>query len=65
MIMVIGPHRRKSDAKAERSAQHGERAPARQRTARPAAAAGSAAEAEPTEADTGQPPAPDEPEAGS
>ena len=35
MIMVIGPHRRKSEAKAERSAQHSERAPARQRTARP------------------------------
>ena len=63
MIMVIGPHRRKSEAKAERSAQHGERAPARQRTARPAAATGSPAG--PAEADTGQPPAPDEPEAGS
>jgi translation initiation factor IF-3 len=34
MIMVIGPHRRKSDAKAERPAQHGERASSRQRAAR-------------------------------
>ena len=75
MIMVIGPHRRKSEAKAERSAQHSERVPARQRTARPAAAAGSAAgpaeadtdqpPAGPAAADIGQPPAPDEPEAGS
>jgi translation initiation factor IF-3 len=63
MIMVIGPHRRKSEAKAERSAQHSERAPARQREARGATAAGSPAG--PAEGDTGQPPAPDEPEAGS
>jgi translation initiation factor IF-3 len=63
MIMVIGPHRRKSEAKAERSAQHGDRAAGRPRAARPAADAGSPAG--PTEADAGQPPAPDEPEGGS
>jgi translation initiation factor IF-3 len=63
MIMVIGPHRRKSDAKAERSAQQTERAPGRPRPARAAAAAGSPAG--PAEADAGQPPAPDEPEAES
>jgi translation initiation factor IF-3 len=63
MIMVIGPHRRKSEAKAERSAQHGDRAPARQRSARSAAAAGAAGG--PAEAGTGQPPAADEPEAES
>ena len=34
MIMVIGPHRRKSEAKADRPAQHGERASSRQRAAR-------------------------------
>ena len=39
MIMVIGPHRRKSEAKAERPAQHAERASSRQRAARNAAAA--------------------------
>ena len=39
MIMVIGPHRRKSDAKADRPAQHSERASSRQRAARNAAAA--------------------------
>jgi len=39
MIMVIGPHRRKSDAKADRSAQHGDRATPRQRAARNSAAA--------------------------
>jgi translation initiation factor IF-3 len=38
MIMVIGPHRRKSEAKAERPAQHAERASSRQ-AARNAAAA--------------------------
>jgi len=37
MIMVIGPHRRKSEAKADRPAQHGERASSRQRAARNAA----------------------------
>jgi len=37
MIMVIGPHRRKSDAKADRSAQQGERASSRQRANRNAA----------------------------
>jgi len=39
MIMVIGPHRRKSEAKADRSAQHAERAAPRQRAARNSAAA--------------------------
>jgi translation initiation factor IF-3 len=39
MIMVIGPHRRKSEAKADRSAQHGDRAAPRQRAARNSAAA--------------------------
>ena len=39
MIMVIGPHRRKSDAKADRPAQHGDRAASRQRAARNSAAA--------------------------
>jgi translation initiation factor IF-3 len=63
MIMVIGPHRRKSEAKAERAAQQGDRAAGRPRPARPAAAAGSPAG--PTEADAGQPSAADEPEAGS
>jgi translation initiation factor IF-3 len=42
MIMVIGPHRRKSDAKADRSAQQGERASSRQRAARNAAGSGPA-----------------------
>ena len=37
MIMVIGPHRRKSEAKADRPAQQGERASSRQRAARNAA----------------------------
>jgi translation initiation factor IF-3 len=40
MIMVIGPHRRKSEARAERAtrdAHHGERASSRSRTASPAA----------------------------
>jgi translation initiation factor IF-3 len=37
MIMVIGPHRRKSDAKADRSAQQGERVSSRQRVNRNAA----------------------------
>ena len=37
MIMVIGPHRRKSEAKADRSAQQGERSSSRQRAARNAA----------------------------
>ena len=39
MIMVIGPHRRKSEAKADRPAQHGDRAASRQRAARNSAAA--------------------------
>jgi translation initiation factor IF-3 len=39
MIMVIGPHRRKSDAKADRPAQHGDRAASRQRTVRNSEAA--------------------------
>src|SRR5205814_8213663 len=39
MIMFIGPHRRKSEAKAERPAQQHERAASRQRAARSAAAA--------------------------
>jgi translation initiation factor IF-3 len=49
MIMVIGPHRRKSDAKADRPAQHGDRATSRQRTVRNSAAeaADGAGEAEP------------------
>ncbi len=64
MIMVIGPHRRKSEAKAERSAQHADRAPARQRSARQAASA-AGSPAAPAEADASQPPAPDEPEAES
>jgi len=39
MIMVIGPHRRKSEAKADRPAQHSDRAASRQRAARNSAAA--------------------------
>jgi hypothetical protein len=42
MIMVIGPHRRKSEAKADRPAQHGERASSRQRAARNSAGSGPA-----------------------
>jgi translation initiation factor IF-3 len=49
MIMVIGPHRRKSEAKAERPAQH-ERAASRQRAARSAAAAERSARAGQAEA---------------
>jgi translation initiation factor IF-3 len=49
MIMVIGPHRRKSEAKAERPAQH-ERAASRQRAARSAAAAERSAAAAQAEA---------------
>ena len=44
MIMVIGPHRRKSDAKADRPAQHSERASSRQRAARNAAGSEPAAQ---------------------
>ena len=51
MIMVIGPHRRKSEARTERAAQHGERATGRPRPARPPAATGSPAG--PTEAEAG------------
>jgi translation initiation factor IF-3 len=61
MIMVIGPHRRKSEARTERAAQQGERAAGRPRPARQAAATGTPAR--PAEADAGQPPAPEEPEA--
>jgi translation initiation factor IF-3 len=55
MIMVIGPHRRKSEARAERSARdHGERAGSRHRSASAAAAAtaesGRAARGRPAEA---------------
>jgi len=42
MIMVIGPHRRKSETRAERPAQHGDRASSRQRAARSAAGTGAA-----------------------
>ena len=49
MIMVIGPHRSKSEAKAERPAQH-ERAASRQRAARSAAAAERSAAAAQAEA---------------
>jgi translation initiation factor IF-3 len=49
MIMVIGPHRRKSDAKAERPAQHSERGSSRNRASRSAAAA-----AEPSAAGAGE-----------
>jgi translation initiation factor IF-3 len=53
MIMVIGPHRRKSEAKAERPAQHSERASSRHRE-RPSEAAGpSAGEESPAAADAG------------
>src|SRR5437773_1515343 len=51
MIMVIGPHRRKSEAKAERPAQH-ERAASRQRAARSAAAAERSARAGQAEAES-------------
>jgi translation initiation factor IF-3 len=51
MIMVIGPHRRKSEAKAERPAQH-ERAVSRQRAARSAAAAERSARAGQAEAES-------------
>ena len=44
MIMVIGPHRRKSDAKADRPAQHSDRAASRQRAARTTAAAAQSAD---------------------
>jgi hypothetical protein len=56
MIMVIGPHRRKSDAKADRPAQHGDRAASRQRASRNSAAsappAGEAGQAETETAST-------------
>ena len=54
MIMVIGPHRRKSEARAERSARdphQGERAISRSRAAVAVAANAVAAEAEAVEAD--------------
>jgi translation initiation factor IF-3 len=46
MIMVIGPHRRKSEAKADRPTQHSDRAASRQRARNSAAAAPPAGEAE-------------------
>src|SRR5215831_1132823 len=60
MIMVIGPHRRKSEARAERAARdshHGERAGSRARAAEPAApeAAGEQPAASPEPADGAQP----------
>jgi translation initiation factor IF-3 len=54
MIMVIGPHRRKSEARAERSARdahHGGRAISRSRAAVAVAAEAEAAQAEAAEAD--------------
>jgi len=54
MIMVIGPHRRKSEARAERAtrdAHHGERPISRSRAAVAVAANAVAAEAEAVEAD--------------
>jgi translation initiation factor IF-3 len=50
MIMVIGPHRRKSDAKAERPAQQGDRAASRHRTPRTSEAAAPADGGAPAEA---------------
>src|SRR5262250_2739162 len=60
MIMVIGPHRRKSEARAERAARdshHGERAGSRARAAEPAApeAADEQPAASPEPADGAQP----------
>jgi translation initiation factor IF-3 len=57
MIMVIGPHRRKSEARAERSARdahHGERAISRSRAAVAVAAEAEAAEAEAAEAEAAE-----------
>jgi translation initiation factor IF-3 len=65
MIMVIGPHRKKSEARAERAsrdAHHAERASSRSRAANTAAPAAAAGE-QPAEA-TEPPPAADAPDAG-
>ena len=66
MIMVIGPHRRKSEARADRAAQQSERAGSRQRTAARAAAGRGTPERAPAEPVSAEPepagPATGEPE---